>query len=68
MDITDQPGAIATVATLLSVQNINIKNIGIVNNREYSDGALQIIFDEPNHKIKAVEILKSKNYTVLNKE
>lgn len=68
LDITDQPGAIATVATLLSVQNINIKNIGIVNNREYSDGALQIIFDEPNHKIKAVEILKSKNYTVLNKE
>lgn len=68
IDVADQPGAIATVATLLSVHNINIKNIGIINNREYSDGALQIVFSEPSHKEKSIEILKSMNYTVLNKE
>lgn len=68
VDVADQPGAIATIATLLSVHNINIKNIGIINNREYSDGALQIVFSEPSHKKKAVEILQSMNYIVLNKE
>lgn len=68
VDVTDQPGAIATVATLLSVNNINIKNIGIINSRDYSEGALQIVFDEASHKDKASEILKSMNYIVLNKE
>lgn len=68
IDVADKPGAIATVATLLSVNNINIKNIGIINNREYSDGALQIVFSEPSHKEKSIEILESMNYTVLNKE
>lgn len=68
IDIKDKPGAIAIISTLLSENNINIKNIGIVNNREYSDGALQIVFSEPSHKDKAKELLKSKNYTVLNKE
>lgn len=68
VDVADQPGAIATIATLLSVNNINIKNIGIINNREYSEGALQIVFSEPSHRDKATEILKSMNYIVLNKE
>ena len=68
VDVTDHPGAIATVATLLSVNNINIKNIGIINSRDYSEGALQIVFDEASHKDKAAEILKSMNYIVLNKE
>lgn len=68
IDITDQPGAIAVIATLLSIDGINIKNIGIINNREYSDGALQIVFSEPSHRDKAKEILKLRNYTVLNKE
>ena len=68
IDITDQPGAIAIISTLLSVNNINIKNIGIINNREYSDGALQIVFSEPSQRDNAREILKLKNYTVLNKE
>lgn len=68
IDITDQPGAIAIIATLLSINNINIKNIGIINNREYSDGALQIVFSEPSQRDKAREILELRNYTVLNKE
>lgn len=68
VDIADKLGAIATIATLLSVNHINIKNIGIMNSRDYSDGALQIIFSEFSHKEKAIEILKSMNFVVLNKE
>ena len=34
-DIYDEAGGIATIATLLAMNNINIKNIGIVHNREF---------------------------------
>ncbi len=68
VDIADEPGAIATIGRLLADNNINIKNIGIVNSRDYAEGALQIVFNEASHKEKAAEILKSMNYTVLNKE
>ncbi len=68
IDIIDEPGAISIISTLLSINGINIKNIGVINNREYSDGALQIVFSEPSQRDKAVEILKLRNYTVLNKE
>lgn len=68
IDIADKPGAIATIATLLSSHNISIKNIGIVYSRDYSEGALLIVFNEPGQKEKAKEILESTNYTVLNKE
>ncbi|MEI3163954.1 MAG: prephenate dehydrogenase [Lachnospirales bacterium] len=68
IDIADQPGAIAIIATILSSHNINIKNIGIVNSRDYSEGALLIAFSEPSQKEKAKEILETMNFTVLNKE
>ncbi len=68
VDVTDTPGAIAKIATLLMNENINITNIGIVNNREYSDGALQIIFSEPKDREKAINILRKTNHTVLDKE
>ncbi len=67
VDITDKPGAIAVIAVILSHNNINIKNIGIVNSRDYSEGALQIIFNEKEDMEKAICILKSMNYTVFNK-
>lgn len=67
VDITDKPGAIAVIAVILSHNNINIKNIGIVNSRDYSEGALQIIFSEKEDMERAVCILKSMNYTVFNK-
>lgn len=67
VDITDKPGAIAVIAVILSHNNINIKNIGIVNSRDYSEGALQIIFSEKEDMEKAINILQSMNYTVFNK-
>jgi prephenate dehydrogenase len=64
VDILDQTGAIATIATLLSVNNINIKNIGIINNREYEHGVLQVLFDNEETLQKSIRLLKKMNYTV----
>lgn len=44
MDIADLPGSIAHVATILALHQISIKNIGIVHNREYQEGALRVEF------------------------
>ena len=64
MDVPDRPGSIATVATLLSANNINIKNIGIVHNREYHDGVLQIVLDSEDSRANAVTLLKEMNFKV----
>ncbi len=46
VDIVDEPGAISTISVILAAKGINIKNIGINNNREQGEGALRIIFYE----------------------
>lgn len=64
LDITDEPGSIATIATLLGSNNISIKNIGIAHNREFQQGALRIEFYEENALIDAIRVLKARNYTI----
>ena len=64
MDVLDKPGSIATVATLLSENGINIKNIGIVHNREYHDGVLQIVLDSAEGRASAVELLQAAGFIV----
>lgn len=66
VDIIDQLGSIATISTMLSVNNINIKNIGIINNREFENGVLQIVFDTEQSQQKSIQLLKKMNYTVYN--
>ncbi len=63
-DIVDESGAIATIATILAVRGISIKNIGIVHNREFEEGALQIEFYEEAPSIQAAEILRHYRYQV----
>lgn len=60
--IRDEKGAIAKIAGILAKANINIKNIGIVNNRETNDGALHISFENYKEQEKAFEILKERQY------
>lgn len=67
IDVYDKPGIIATIATMLSVNNINIKNIGIVNSREYENGILQIVFDDEKDKEKSIKLLKDMNFIVYDK-
>ena len=64
IDINDEPGAIATIATILALQQINIKNIGIVHNREYEGGILRLELYDEDSVIRAKEILESKSYNV----
>lgn len=63
-DIIDEAGGIAAIATILAANNINLKNIGIIHNREFEEGVLRIEFyDEPSSK-KAAEILQKYRYIV----
>lgn len=64
IDISDETGAIATLATLLADNNINIKNIGIVHNREFFEGVLRIDFYDSNSVYQADQLLKDNNYKV----
>ncbi|MDD2958233.1 MAG: prephenate dehydrogenase [Lachnospiraceae bacterium] len=63
-DIIDESGAIATIATTLAVNGISIKNIGIVHNREFEEGALSIEFYEEEPSKKAAELLRQHRYQV----
>ncbi len=67
VEIDDRPGNLARVATILSVNDINIKNIGIVHNREYERGTLRIEFHDKNALDKAVEILEENGYSITTK-
>lgn len=64
LDITDEPGAIAIIATLLGSNSISIKNIGIIHNREFEQGVLRIELYEEKALKQAVKILSAHNYTI----
>lgn len=64
VDIEDEPGAIAAIATILALQQVSIKNIGITHNREYEGGILRIEFYEQESVEKAFTILTGKGYTI----
>lgn len=63
-DIIDEAGGIATIATILASNNINIKNIGIIHNREFEEGALRIEFYDEISSVKAVKLLQKFHYIV----
>lgn len=64
LDIMDEAGAIATIATLLASNQISIKNIGIIHNREFQEGVLRIEFYEEDASKKATTLLKRYNYRI----
>ena len=63
-DIYDEAGGIATIATLLAMNSISIKNIGIIHNREFEEGVLRIEFYDEESCVKAQGVLKERNYTL----
>ena len=67
IEIADEPGALAAIATILALHQISIKNIGIVHNREQQDGVLRVEFDAQESISKAAEILRAKGYIVYEK-
>lgn len=63
-DILDEAGGIATIATILAMDGISIKNIGIVHNREFEEGVLKIEFYDEVALSGAVALLKKRNYII----
>lgn len=64
LDIPDKTGAIATVATLLASHSISIKNMGIVHNREFQEGALRMELYTACEYEKAIAILSKFGYSI----
>jgi prephenate dehydrogenase len=64
LDLIDEAGGIATVSNILAANNLNIKNIGIIHNREFEDGVLRIeMYDEKSLE-KSVELLTDHGYHI----
>ncbi len=63
-DIIDEAGGIAAIATILASNGINIKNIGIVHNREFEEGVLRIEFYDEASSSKAAALLQKFRYIV----
>lgn len=68
VDIADEPGALAPVATLLARHGISIKNIGIIHNREAQEGALRIEFYEESAVGLARRLLTAGNYSIYDRK
>lgn len=64
VDLADEAGGIAAIATLLATNGINLKNIGIINNREFVEGVLRIEFYDEDSSVKSAKLLRARNYTV----
>lgn len=64
VDVPDVPGVLASVASLLAKNKISIKNTGIIHNREFVEGALQIEFYSKKEAEDAIHVLKENNYTL----
>ena len=64
LDIVDEAGGIATIATILATNGVSIKNIGIIHNREYEEGVLKISFYDQASSEKAMEQLEKHRYKV----
>lgn len=63
-DIIDEAGGIAAIATILAANNINLKNIGIIHNREFEEGVLRIEFYDEGSSKKAANVLQKYRYIV----
>lgn len=63
-DLRDEAGAIATFATILASHGISMKNIGIVHNRVYEQGALRIEFYDRASLERASLLLSDQHFTV----
>lgn len=69
LDVPDEAGAIARVASLLAEHEISIKNIGITHNREHTEGVLYIVFYDENSLNTAIPVLTNgqNHYTVYSR-
>lgn len=67
MELADRTGALSEVVTLLAKENISIKNIGIIHNREYQSGAMHIEVYDNDSLLKAKALLLENKYIIYEK-
>ena len=63
-EMVDEAGGIATLATILASNQISLKNIGIVHNREFIEAVLRIEFYDEQSMKQAVDILRRHKYVI----
>lgn len=64
VSIPDEAGIIAKISGMFAKDGINLKNMGIVHNREFEEGVLRIEFYDEASLKRAVSILQDENYTI----
>lgn len=64
MDMDDKEGQIALTTTILAIAHINLKNIGILHNREFEQGVLHLEFYDDGSLRSAADVLKNYGYTI----
>lgn len=67
IDLDDNAGEIAILASILGAKGISIRNIGIINNREFEEGVLRIEFYDSASVEQASSLLTSKNYKIYSR-
>lgn len=65
--IPDETGIIAKLSGMFAKDGINLKNIGIVHNREFEEGVLRIEFYDEYSLKQAISVLKETEYTIYTK-
>lgn len=64
VSIPDEAGIIAKISGMFAQDGINLKNMGIVHNREFEEGVLRIEFYDEASLKRAISILREENYTI----
>lgn len=64
ISVKDENGAIARITTILSDNDIGIKNIEVLNNRENNFGALRVIVRTYEERDKGFEVLEKEGFDV----
>lgn len=67
VSIPDETGIIARLSGMFAENGINLKNMGIVHNREFEEGALRIEFYDESSLKEAILVLKETEYTIYTK-
>lgn len=67
VSIPDETGIIAKLSGMFAKEGINLKNMGIVHNREFEEGVLRIEFYDEYSLKQAISVLEKTEYTIYTK-
>ena len=65
--IPDETGIIAKLSGMFADKGINLKNMGIVHNREFEEGVLRIEFYDEHSLKQSISVLEKTEYTIYTK-